>query len=150
MRLPILAVALSVVSVTSTQAQAAPLAEQEMARLRGSFSMISGQADGQEMPAMMTSTMKRVSAGNQTTVTMSGQLYLKADFTINATASPKTIDYAMTGGFTAGKKQLGIYRTSGDTVTFCFGSPGKPRPAEFVSAPGSGVTCSVWKRETSG
>ncbi len=72
---------------------------------------------------------------------------MKANFSIDAAKSPKTIDYDMTGGFTAGKKQYGIYRLSGDTVTFCFGSPGQARPAEFVSKAGSGVTCTDGKRE---
>lgn len=78
---------------------------------------------------------------------MAGALYMKASVTIDPTASPSTMDYAMTGGFTAGKKQLGIYRVSEDTVSFCFGQPDGPRPREFASRPGSGVTCTLWKRE---
>jgi uncharacterized protein (TIGR03067 family) len=119
----------------------------EKDRVRGTFSMVSGTADGEAMPAMMAKGMKRVAEGNVTTVTMSGMLYMKADFSIDPMKSPKTIDYDMTGGFTAGKKQLGIYRWNGDTVTFCFASPGSARPAEFVSRAGSGVTCTDWKRD---
>ena len=128
-------------------AQALANLEEEKDRVRGTFSMVSGTADGEAMPAMMAKGMKRVAEGNVTTVTMSGMLYMKADFSIDPMKSPKTIDYEMTGGFTAGKKQLGIYRWSGDTVTFCFASPGSARPAEFVSKTGSGVTCTDWKRE---
>jgi uncharacterized protein (TIGR03067 family) len=130
-----------------SNAQALAKLEEEKDRVRGSFSMITGTADGAAMPAMMTNGMKRVAEGNVTTVTMSGILYMKADFSIDPMKSPKTIDYDMTGGFTAGKKQLGIYRWSGDTLTFCFGSPGGARPAEFVSKAGSGVTCSAWMRD---
>jgi len=140
-------IALAALAISSASAQESPAAKQEMDRLRGTFSMLSGMADGTEMPAAMTSAMKRVAEGSVTTVTMGTNLYIKANFSINAAATPKTIDYDMTGGFTAGKKQLGIYRTSGDTVLFCFGSPGSARPTAFESKPGSGVTCSAWKRE---
>jgi uncharacterized protein (TIGR03067 family) len=138
---------LATVALHRGVAQATPSAEKEMDRVRGTFSMIAGVADGESMPAMMTAGMKRVAEGNVTTVTMAGMLYMKANFSIDPASSPKTIDYDMTGGFTAGKKQLGIYRWSGDTVTFCFASPGQARPSEFVSKAGSGVTCSDWKRE---
>jgi uncharacterized protein (TIGR03067 family) len=121
--------------------------KQELDRLQGSFSMLRGEADGQAMPTAMAAGMKRVVEGNVTTVTMAGQLYMKATISVNPGVAPRTIDYQMTAGFTAGKTQLGIYRASGDTVTLCFGSPGKDRPTEFAAPSGSGVTCSVWKRD---
>lgn len=133
-------------AVTSARAQESPAVKQEMDRLRGTFVMVTGLADGQAMPAPMTNSMKRIAEGNVTTVTMAGQLYMKANFSINAGATPRTIDYDMTGGFTAGKKQLGIYRTRGDTVDFCFGYPGDARPTTFESKAGTNVTCSTWKR----
>ena len=134
-------------AASAAAAQEPPATRQEMDRLRGTFSMLTGTADGAEMPATMAKAMKRVAEGNVTTVTMGGALYMKANFSVNAGVTPKTIDYDMTGGFTAGRKQLGIYRTSGDTVVFCFGSPGSVRPVAFESKPGSGVTCTTWKRE---
>jgi uncharacterized protein (TIGR03067 family) len=136
----------AVIAPSVLRAQALANLEEEKDRVRGTFSMVSGTADGEAMPSMMAKGMKRVAEGNVTTVTMSGMLYMKADFSIDPMKSPKTIDYDMTGGFTAGKKQLGIYRWSGDTVTFCFASPGSARPAEFVSKAGSGVTCTDWTR----
>ena len=122
------------------------LSQRDMDRLRGTFSLVRGVADGQAMPGMMASQMKRVAEGETTTVTLAGQLYLRANISVDATATPKTIDYDMTGGFTAGKRQLGIYRITGDTLETCFGSPDKPRPRAFESTPGSGVTCTLWKR----
>ena len=53
----------------------------------------------------------------------------------------------MTEGPTKGKTQLGIYEFDGDTVRFCFGSPGKDRPSEFAAKEGSGNTLSVWRRD---
>jgi hypothetical protein len=51
---------------------------------------------------------------------------------------PKTIDYDMTGGFTKGEKQLGIYEVDRDTFKSCFGEPGAERPTDFTSKPGDG------------
>jgi uncharacterized protein (TIGR03067 family) len=118
----------------------------EMAKLEGEWSMVSGEIDGQAMPAEFAKTAKRVAKGGETTVTINGQLFMKAKFTIDPAKTPKAIDYTFTGGPTAGKTQYGIYELDGDTVKFCFASPGQDRPAEFTTKPGSGRTLSVWKR----
>lgn len=72
------------------------------------------------------------------------QTHLKAKYLIDGVK--KTIDYDITQGVHQGRKQLGIYKIEGDTVTFCFGAPGKDRPDDFTSNPGSERTLSVWKR----
>jgi len=119
----------------------------DLARLQGEWSMVSGSADGQPMPAEMREQMKRVCNGDETTTTMGGQVFMKARITIDASKTPKTIDYQMTDGFTKGKKQLGIYEVDGDTFKSCFGKPDAERPTDFTSKPGDGRTLSVWKRE---
>ena len=121
--------------------------KQDMARLQGAWSMVSGSADGQPMPAQMLKQMKRVCKGDEATTTMAGRVYLKAKITIDPSKKPKTIDYQMTEGFTKGKTQLGIYEVEGDTFRSCFAKPGDQRPADFTSNPGDGRTLSVWKRE---
>lgn len=108
--------------------------------------MVSGAADGTPMPAEYLAVMKRVATGGETTVTMNGQLYFQAHFVLNPAATPKTIDYHMTGGPTTGSTQLGIYSISADTVRFIFAAPNAPRPKDFTSAPGDGKTLSVWVR----
>jgi uncharacterized protein (TIGR03067 family) len=119
----------------------------EPAKLDGEWAMVSGQADGQAMPADMVKTGKRVAKDGETTITFGGRLYFKAKFTVDPAKSPKTIDYDMIEGPTKGKKQLGLYKLDGDTVTFCFAKPGGDRPTDFTAAAGSGRTLSVWKRE---
>jgi uncharacterized protein (TIGR03067 family) len=115
--------------------------------LQGAWSMVSGVADGQPMPASMLKQMKRVCQGDETTTTMAGQIYIKAKFTIDPSKKPKTIDYQMTDGFTKGKTQLGIYEVDGETFKVCFASPGAERPTDFTSKPGEGRTLSVWTRD---
>ena len=118
--------------------------KKDMAQLQGEWSNISIERDGQSFPGGKDS--KRVAKGNETTVTINGQLFMKAKFTLDPSKQPKAIDYEVTGGPYTGKRQLGIYELEGDTVKFCFAIPGKDRPTEFQSRPDDGRTVSVWKR----
>jgi uncharacterized protein (TIGR03067 family) len=140
--LPVIAI---LVLVGTTGAQDA--VKKEMAQLDGEWSMVSGEADGMAMPKEMASTGKRVAKDGETTITMGGQVYFKAKFTIDPTKTPKAIDYAMMEGPTKGQTHLGIYELDGDTVKFCFAAPGQARPTDFTAKQGSQRTLSVWKRD---
>ena len=138
---------LAAIVISSAWAADDQSVKKDMEQLQGEWSMVSGSADGQPMPEQMLKQMKRVCKGDEATTTMGGQVYLKAKITIDPSKKPKTIDYQMTGGFTKGTKQLGIYEVEGDTFRSCFGKPGAERPTDFTSKPGDGQTLSVWKRE---
>lgn len=135
------------VTFSQLRAEDSEAVKKDLTRLEGEWSMVSGSADGQPMPASMLKQMKRVCKGDETTTTMAGRLYFKARLTIDPTNKPKTMDYEMIEGFTKGKKQLGIYEVEGDTFKSCFGKPGAERPSDFSTKPGDGRTLSVWKRE---
>lgn len=119
----------------------------EMTQLEGEWSMMSGEANGQSMPLEAVKGGKRIAKDGETTITLGGQVFFKAKFTIDPTKKPKAIDYTMTEGPTRGKIHLGIYEQDGDTVKFCFAAPGKDRPTEFTAKEGSDRTLSVWKRD---
>ena len=121
--------------------------QKEMAQLEGSWSMVSGEANGMSMPKEIVTSGKRIAKDGETTITIGGQVYFKAKFSIDPTKKPRAIDYTMTEGPTKGKTHLGIYELDGDTVKFCFAAPGKERPTEFTAPEGSQRTLSVWKRE---
>jgi uncharacterized protein (TIGR03067 family) len=122
-------------------------AKKDMAQMEGKWSMVSGERDGQPLPDDIVSSARRVVKAGETTVTIGGELFLKAKFTLDLSKKPKAIDYTVTGGQNEGKTQLGIYELDGDTVKFCFAAPGEERPTEFRTKTGSGQTLSVWKRE---
>ena len=124
-----------------------PSVTNDLAQLQGTWTMVSGSADGQAMPEEMLKQMKRVCKGDETTTTMGGQVFIKAKITIDPSKRPKTIDYEMIEGFTKGKKQLGIYEVDGDTFKSCFAAAGAERPKDFTSQPGDKRTSSVWKKE---
>jgi uncharacterized protein (TIGR03067 family) len=140
-------IGLAVVSISTAWSADEQAVKQDLAKMQGEWSMVSGSADGQPMPDSMRKHMKRVCKGDETTTTMGGQIFLKARITLDPSKQPKTVDYQMTDGFSKGKTQLGIYEVDGDTFKSCFGKPGAERPADFTSQPGDGRTLSVWRRE---
>jgi uncharacterized protein (TIGR03067 family) len=135
-----------VVFVAVAPAAAEDATKKEMAQLEGEWSMVSGEANGAAMPDATVKTGKRVAKDGETTISIGGQLYFKAKFSIDPAKKPRAIDYTMTEGPTKGKTHLGIYELDGDTVKFCLAAPGKDRPTEFTAKEGSQNTLSVWKR----
>jgi uncharacterized protein (TIGR03067 family) len=135
------------VFVLIATASAQDAVKKEMTQLEGQWSMVSGEANGLSMPKETVASGKRDAKDGETTITISGQVYFKAKFSIDPTKKPKAIDYAMTEGPTKGKTHLGIYELDGDTVKFCFAAPGNERPTEFTAKEGSQRTLSVWKRD---
>jgi len=120
--------------------------KKELMKLEGEWTMVSGAANGQQVPEDFLKNWKRVCKGNETTVTAVGQLMLKATFTLDPSKKPKTIDYTITDGPNKGKMQLGIYEFDGELVRFCFAPPGKDRPKEFASKAGDEHVLSTWKK----
>ena len=140
-------IGLAAVTLSTAWAGESGAAKKDLALLQGEWSMVSGSADGQPMPDQMLKQMKRICKADEATVTMAGQIFLKAKISIDPSKKPKSIDYEMTDGLTKGKQQLGIYEVDRDTFKTCFAKPGGERPSDFTSKPGDGRTLSVWKRE---
>jgi uncharacterized protein (TIGR03067 family) len=127
-------------------AQAPARTVSDSGALQGTWLMVSGAASGYSLPPEYVKSMRRVFTGAEVSVTMGQQLFFKATVLLDPAHSPKTIDYHMTGGPTAGAVQLGIYLIAGDTVRFCFAAPNAARPADFTTTPGDGRTLSTWVR----
>jgi uncharacterized protein (TIGR03067 family) len=76
-----------------------------------------------------------------------GQEVSKGTSTVDPTKKPKTIDLTPTEGDGNGKQHLGIYELGEKTRTLCFAAPGKERPTEFSSTPGSDHILVTLERE---
>lgn len=121
--------------------------KKELNQLQGEWSMVSGSVDGQAMPDSLRRESKRVCKGDEVTVTVAGQIFMKAKFTIDPSKKPKTIDYQVLDGPAKGKTLLGIYELEGDTFKSCFGAPEAERPKDYTGKVGERRTSSVWKRD---
>src|SRR4051812_17098460 len=139
--------ALVLLAATCSIARAADDAgKADLAKMQGEWTMVSGARGGMPLPDLMVSTGRRACKDDQVTVHAGGTLIMKATFALDASKSPKTIDYAVTDGPNKGKKQLGIYDLDGETLKFCFAEPDQPRPDSFESKEGDGRTVSTWKK----
>jgi uncharacterized protein (TIGR03067 family) len=133
--------------LSSMSAAETETAKKDLAQLQGKWAMVSGGAGGEFVNSVIVTNSYRVCDGNQTTVVVGGQLLMKANFTLDASTTPKSINYQVTAGPNTGKSQLGIYELEGDILRFCFAAPGNARPTDFITKPGDGRTSSVWNRE---
>jgi uncharacterized protein (TIGR03067 family) len=134
-------------ATSATPEQENKAAKQDQAKLQGAWMMISGEREGQSFPSEYLTNSERVVKGDETTVTVQGQLFMKAKFSLDPSKNPKTIDYSINGGSYTGRSMLGIYELDGDNLRFCLATPGKERPIGFATQPDDGQTMTVWKRE---
>jgi uncharacterized protein (TIGR03067 family) len=141
-------VGLMALAVATARAQDNEAAKPDQAKLQGAWTMVSGERDGQSFPSEYLTNSERIVKGGETTVTVQGQLFMKAKFSLDPSKTPKTIDYAINGGPYAGLAMHGIYELDGDQVKFCLATPGKERPTGFATKPDGGQTMTVWKRKT--
>ena len=81
-----------------------------------------------------------------------GKEISKGTSTFDPTKKPKCIDFTPNEGGGKNNHYLGIYELGEKTRKMCFAPPGKERPAEFVSVPGSEIiliTSNVKRRNKS-
>jgi|SRR5260370_27176617 uncharacterized protein (TIGR03067 family) len=120
--------------------------KEELKKFEGTWKLVSSEHDGEKAPDDAIKTAKAMAKGGQVTLSVDGKTVMEADFTIDPTKKPKTIDATVTtAGPDKGKKTLGIYEIDGDTMKICFSD--KERPKEFSAKKGSGCTLDMYKRE---
>ena len=130
---------------TLTRAAAVAATEQvepsgePVAELEGEWFMLSCVQDGKPMDAKICYGSKRVFRGNQTTLFVFDQVYMKSRFTVNRASTPSTIDYLDTA-------QLGIYEVDGESLRTSFAAACQPCPADFTANTGDHRTVSAWSR----
>jgi uncharacterized protein (TIGR03067 family) len=116
----------------------------EHKKFEGTWRFASFEMEGVAAPEDSLKDMRMTLKGDQFLAGENGSV--KGTYAIDPTVKPKTIDVIFT--LPEGKKQtlLGIYELEGDTYKVSLGTPGKPRPTEFASKPGSGNAVEILKR----
>jgi uncharacterized protein (TIGR03067 family) len=96
----------------------------DTAAFKGNWTAVSIKMAGQEVPAEDLKKFK-CSFGDKTyTNSVGGEVIEEGGYTIDAMKTPKTIDFDIKKGSDEGKKQLGIYKVEGDTLTMVVGQAG--------------------------
>ncbi|WP_321472972.1 TIGR03067 domain-containing protein [uncultured Paludibaculum sp.] len=116
------------------------------AALQGAWTMVSGVVDGIPMDESVVRWVRRVTKGNQTTISAGPQVLMEFEFTCDPSTVPMTIDYRHTAGPSSGKSQLGIYEFEGALLRIHTAAAGAPRPRDYTLVPGAKGSLTTWKR----
>jgi uncharacterized protein (TIGR03067 family) len=122
--------------------------KQDRKKYEGTWRAVSLAVDGNKAAAQDAQKITVINHGDGTWVVRAdGKEVWKGTSRIDPMKQPKAIDFVPTEGMDAGQTFLGIYEIDRDTRKLCFAPPGKDRPAEFASKPGSGHILVVFERE---
>lgn len=118
----------------------------ELKQFEGTWRFNALQVEGKPLSQDDLQYTRMVLRGSQFILTEPQATY-RGVYSVDPTATPKTLDVAFTEGMEKGKISLGIYELRGDTYKVCIGLAGKTRPTEFASAPESGTVLEMLKRD---
>jgi uncharacterized protein (TIGR03067 family) len=120
----------------------------ELARLHGSWKVISRQQNGVELIAGKKVARDMIANFKEdgTFAWAHGVENLGKVARIDPSKNPKEIDYFFNEGQFKGMTQKGIYKFDGDTYTDCCSDPGEDRPTEFKSTKENKWEIMVFKR----
>jgi uncharacterized protein (TIGR03067 family) len=121
-------------------------AKDDLKKLEGTWTMVSGEKDGKKFSADVVKGAKLVFKGDTHDVKVGDDIF-KGTHKLDPSKKPAAIDAMDTEGAFKGKTTLGIYDLEGDTFKVCFSAPGKDRPKEFSTTAGTGHILHVWKKE---
>ena len=120
--------------------------KKDLEGMQGDWAAESMERDGMKLDPDDAQAFFRTVKGNSYTVHRYSKKISAGTFRLDATTTPKAIDFILSGPAKA-KPIRGIYRLEGDKLTLCYPAPGQPRPREFSAKEGTGNTLAVWVRE---
>jgi uncharacterized protein (TIGR03067 family) len=141
-----LVAAVALVAAADTPEQQA--VKQDRQKYEGLWRAVALEVNGSKAAAQDAEKITVANHADETWAVMTdGKAFWKGSSTLHPTTKPKGIDFVPTEGTNVGQTYLGIYEIDGNTRRLCFAPPGKARPTEFASPPGSGHVLVVFRRE---
>jgi uncharacterized protein (TIGR03067 family) len=118
----------------------------DLEKLQGTWSILTLEMDGVEMPAGAPGGSKIVVKGDRFTTIAMGAAY-DGTVTLDSTKNPKTFELKFTTGPEKGNTSLGIYELDRDNWKICLTVSGKTRPRTFATTAGSGHALETLRRD---
>lgn len=107
-------------------------------RIAGTWRAVTVEFDGNKAKEEDARNLAVVNGPDGTWIARTGDMEIgRGTSTFDPTQKPKTIDFTVTEGAAKGNHYLGIYELGKNTRKMCFAPPGKERPTEFSTTPGS-------------
>jgi uncharacterized protein (TIGR03067 family) len=136
-----LIVALAVLATAGNPAE--DVSQAAARKFEGTWQLVSAVTDGKPTPADVVSKIRVVIKDGKHSVFFKDQAVVKQiPFKVDTKRTP----WEATDTLPDGTQIKGIYTLDGDTLTSCVAEPGKDRPTEFASKPGTGHTLRTFKR----
>jgi uncharacterized protein (TIGR03067 family) len=123
-----------------------PTREDHTAAMQGVWAIEAFTLDGNTIPPKDMKQWRRIVKGNHVTWKNRDATMIELDINFDPTQMPMTLDSTIATGKDKGQTLLAIYELKGDKLRVCFAHPGKSRPKEFSSAPGSEQSLYVARR----
>jgi uncharacterized protein (TIGR03067 family) len=117
-------------------------------QIKGTWRIVALEVNGNKAMEEDAKKLTVVNGSDGTwTLFSEGKEVSKGTSTFDPTKKPKTIDFTPTEGGGKDNQYLGIYEFGEKTRKMCFVPPGKERPTEFASTPGSEIILVTFERE---
>jgi uncharacterized protein (TIGR03067 family) len=120
---------------------------EQLRALEGTWSFARLEIDGSTFPASALGASRILIDGDRFR-TESPEATYEGIFNINVEVQPHEIDIEFVAGPEAGNWNYGIFRLDGQQLEICLDMKGKPRPADFGTAAGSGHAYETLKRSS--
>jgi uncharacterized protein (TIGR03067 family) len=112
---------------------------EETAAMQGDWKIESLISEGESAPAETIRNWRRIVTNDRVAWKRGEETLVELSIRYNPRVKPMTMVSTIETGDAKGQAMLSIYELNGDELRVCFAPPGKPRPKEFSSTPGSGV-----------
>jgi uncharacterized protein (TIGR03067 family) len=117
--------------------------------LAGRWQSVSYALDGKKATdEQMKKIQLVINPEGKSTALNDGKVFIASAIAVDPSTDPMSMDVTYTDGDYKGTTSLGIYKIEDGVLTICRAPAKKPRPTEFGSAPGSGLTLMTYKRDT--
>jgi uncharacterized protein (TIGR03067 family) len=121
---------------------AGPDIQDGRAALQGKWTVLSVQRGG-KIDEHFQGALRTIDGDRYTLALRNGET-LRGTLTVDPEA--RTLDMRVANGEFEGKTLRGIYEITGEVLKLCFAEPGRDRPTDFKSTPGSGTVLVLQER----